>query len=686
MTKIYKTLNDIEQSQSYERLEPFKKKAIWGAFADDEKVLFAKLLLKQGEEQLLKGSHQVIENFETAAQVSCYSSDILFQQGLILASQKNNIRCLNLACEAFLKVIEKNPLNFEAWYRRAESLTYIAAFENEPSFFIEASENFARASSLLRDSQKLLDKKFYWQWGACFASLGTLSGEPFDFQQALEKYRTAYLLGCVDVSFLNDYGKSLIDLGLLLQSRAYFDQALELFGESIIQDVLYFDGWYNQAICLNYLCDFCTSDELIEQAELSFSTAADMNPNHAAVWLKWAELESYVGKTKKDPLRLRASLNKFKQSFELDPEEPSLLTSWADAELSLAIQEDSLELFYNAKEKIIKSLSLNSEDCEAWYLYGSCLNELGRYFSDKKFFNEAIEKFRYGLSLSQQSPFLWYGIALSNFFLGELLEKKDFFEQSARYYSKVIKYGGIATPQFWNDWGVALLRLGEISGDSSHILSAISKFEKALKQPIQNLEEENVDLEWVYNYGCAFDLLGDLTDEPDHFDKAAQILMQVLKFDPTYQQARYNLALVLTHLGEATHDVDSYLLAKEYFQDLLRLDPEDDIVHMDFGMSLVSFGLLVHDIYHPERSHSLYHEAEHHFLQAIALGNLQSYYQLAGLCSITGHFNQSMYFLERAKFLDVLPGIEDLLHDEWLEAVRQTPLFRRFINDLSNNF
>jgi tetratricopeptide (TPR) repeat protein len=219
---------------------------------------------------------------------------------------------------------------------------------------------------------------------------------------------------------------------------------------------------------------------------------------------------------------------------------------------------------------------------------------------------------------------------------------------------------------------------------ASYVEMAIEKFERALKQPLQNVEGDDLDLEWVYNYSCAYDLLGDLKEEPHHFEKAVQIFTQILQLDPHYTMARYNLALALSHLGDAMFDVEHYHKAIEQFQQLLDQDPEDDMIHLDFGMSLTNLGLLVHDVHHPERSQALYRQAEGHLMQAAALGNTQAYYQLAGLYSITEHYGQAMHYLERAQFCETLPGIEDLLHDEWLEGLRQTPSFRQFINQLSS--
>jgi tetratricopeptide (TPR) repeat protein len=685
MTPIRKTLIDIQDSQSFERLEPFKQASVWKSFAQEERVLLARLLVLQGAQQLAKGDHQVLESFEIASQISSNASEILYQQGSILSTYRDNIRCLTLACQTLAHALQQDPTICKGWYLRAQVLSDIGLFEGDASYFVEAHQNFERAHVLLDVSlETIAREEFYWKWGFCLASLGKVSGEPLDFLHSIEKYRLAYELGCQQAHFFNDFGHSFADLASLLEKPEYFTEALKLFNQAVRQDSNAFEGWYNQACCMQSLVECGHHEKLLEQAERSFVKAAEINPQSSQLWLKWGQLETTIGKVKHDQQKLEDSLAKFAKAHELEPGHPQILSSWAETELFLGAQDERLDLLQSARAKILNSLEVQPEDSDVWYLYGSCLNELGRYFNDEDYYNQAIEKFQYGLSLTRHHPLLWYGLALAHFALGELTDQQALFEKAVRYCSRVIECGGGGFAQFWNDWGVALMKLAETTQQSTHVEMAIEKFERALKQPIQNIESEDVDLEWVYNYGSAFDLLGDLTDEPGHFEKAVHILTQVLQLDPHYNQARYNLALALSHLGEAMFDVELYHKAIEHFQYLLDLDPEDEMIHLDFGMCLTNLALLVHDVHHPERSQALYRQAESHLMQAVALGNAQSYYQLAGLYSITGHYDHAMHYLERAQFFGTLPGIEDLLHDEWLEDLREIPAFRQFINELSS--
>lgn len=685
MTNIQKILREIEQSQAFDQLEPFKQPVVWKKLPSEERLLLARLLVLQGAQQLAQGSHRVIESFEMAAQIAFNSPTILLQQGMILSAYRDNMRCLSIANKLLSRALEADPRLIQAWLLKAQVLMDIGLFENEASYFQEANQSFEKAFSLIEIAQEPIDQgEYFWKWGSCIASLGKLSGEPLDFHQAIEKFHRAYGLGCSGMQFYLDFGHAYADLAALLEKPEYFTEALKLFNQAIKCDLTAFEGWYNQACCLQCLTEFTHHDQLFEQAERSFARAAEMNPEYSMVWLKWGQLETTIGKVKRDQQKLESSLEKFARANEIEPGHSQILNSWAETVLYLGSQEERLDLVHAARSKILVSLQIQPEDPHTWYLYGSCLNELGRYFNSEELYHLAIEKFQYGLSLSKQKPLLWYGLALANFALGEVTEEQSYFEKAVRYCSRVIECGGAGFAQFWNDWGVALLKLAELSEQTSHVEMAIDKFERALKQPVENIDSQEVDLEWVYNYGSAYDLLGELTEEPAHCEKAVQILSQVVQLDPEYAPARYNLALAFTHLGESLCDVEHYQKASEHFQHLLNQDPEDEMIHLDYGMSLTNLGLLVEDTNNPDPSQALFKLAETHLMHAASLGNAQAHYQLAGLFSLMGQLNQAMHSLERAQYFDALPGIEDLLHDEWLEALRQTPPFRQFIHELSS--
>lgn len=686
MTPIRKTLDEIFENQEFDRLEPFKPVTVWKDFSQDEKDLLAKLLVMQGAHQLSRGEDRVMENFDIANKVSSHSSEILFQQAKVLSSYHENIRCLNLASQILDRVIQQDPLLFKGWILRAQVSSDMGIYEDESSHFDDAHCYFEEAESLLNETNPCIRQEaFYWKWGRCLASLGEISGEPVDFFKSIEKYRKALEYGCQDVKFYNDFGTSLAYLSGLLEISDYSAEALIYFNHAVKNDPFGYEGWYNQACCLLYLTSFQSDPKIFEQSHFSFESAAEISPNCSQLWMKWGMLEFAFAKEEKDLKKLESCVAKFAKAHQLEPDHPQILSSWAESELFLGVQEERVDLIQSAYLKVQSSLEIDPEDAHSWYVYGSSLIELGRYFADKNYFEQAIEKLQYGLSISSKYSLLWYGMAQAHFDLADLKGQQGLYEKAVKYFEHYFKLEPEGFHQFWNDWGVALMKLGELTHQASYIEIAIDKFERALKHCSQNEEVQELNLECYFNYGCAFDLLGDFKDEPRYFEKAVHILNQVVQCDSNYHLARYHLAISLGHLGDAVYELEPYHKAIEHFEYLMHADPENDIVYLDYGMALTCLGLLVHDIHHPEKYLSFLHQAEVQFKQAAALGNTQAFYQIAGLFSILGDYDQAMHYLERAKFCGILPGIEDLLHDEWLEKLRNTLPFRKFINEISNH-
>jgi tetratricopeptide (TPR) repeat protein len=680
MNPLLKILIDIKENQSFEELEPFKSATLWSSLAQEERLLLAHLFVMQGAHQLTQGSHQVLESFEIASRVAADDSAILLEQAAILGHYRENGRCLHLAYGLLDRVLRQNPYLFKAWCMQAQVLTWMGLFEDEATYFSEANQSFENAQTLSNDKEEI-SAEFYWQWGFCLAALGVISGEPSDFHCANIKYDQAYALGCRHIDFLKDYGHNFIHLAHLLGQHDYFTKALQMFNQAICADPQSFDAWYHQACCIQSLGEFHREDKLLDQADSSFGVAVELNPTSATLWLKWGLLQISQGKLKYNTLKLEAGLEKLAKAHQLEPDHPEILVSWAETELFLGSQEERLDLLHSAEAKILSCLERQLENSDIWYLYGSCSYELGLYFDEDSYYLQAIEKFQYGLSLTKQNPLLWYGLALCHFALAELKEDKDAIEKSLIFYSRVVECGG-DFGHLWNDWGVALLKLGEMTQQVSLVELAIEKFERALKQPIREGEVVDIDLQWVYNYGCALDLLGDLTEESAYFEKAVDIFNQILELNSEFNQARFHLALALFHLGQSLSEVDYYQQAIQQFSHLLNQEAESDFIHLELGIVFIYFALLMKDNHHPEPSQELYRQAENHLIQAAALGNTLAYYQLAGLYSLTKCYDQAMHYLERAQFEGILPEVEELFHDEWLEGLRQMSLFQTFINEL----
>ena len=229
------------------------------------------------------------------------------------------------------------------------------------------------------------------------------------------------------------------------------------------------------------------------------------------------------------------------------------------------------------------------------------------------------------------------------------------------------------------------MKLGEITNDRTHIEQAAEKFELAISGRLDALDGDDVELEWLYNYGCSLDFLGDFNDEGIYYEKAIQVLSHVLKIDPEYHHARYNLALSLSHLGELNSDVNYFNHSVEVFQEVVQNEPEDEMAWNDYGLAFLHLAILTYDpTINSELCDQFFLQAETRFQKAISLGNQHAFYNLASLNALRNNPIEAIHYLEKGELANALPPIDDVIHDEWLDSLRDQPAYRLFISRLLN--
>ena len=210
------------------------------------------------------------------------------------------------------------------------------------------------------------------------------------------------------------------------------------------------------------------------------------------------------------------------------------------------------------------------------------------------------------------------------------------------------------------------------------VLHAIQQLEQALKL----LGKESAPSEWLYHLGCAYDLLGDQTVQIADYEKSIYYLTRALTAEPPHPYVRFNLAQALSHLGEVTGEPECYEKAFELFRAQGEKDPEDDVVFAEWGLALLSFAELMDDPSLPEKKETVFREAEDRLEWSRRNGNLHATYHLACLHSLQGNLDLSNLFLQKAEAFAVLPPAEELLEDEWLQALRPTPSFQALLERL----
>jgi tetratricopeptide (TPR) repeat protein len=311
-------------------------------------------------------------------------------------------------------------------------------------------------------------------------------------------------------------------------------------------------------------------------------------------------------------------------------------------------------------------------------IYGKIFYELGIYFQDESYFRQAEQKLLHAIALEDRIAYFGFYLSKVYYALAELHEDRRFSElaidraQRAAMLSKKL-------PIYWSHLAICYLQLAEFVEERHFVESAIKHLEYTLTL-VSKEEERELYLETLYYYGFALDFLGDFTLEAGSYQKAIQILSHVIEKEPAYYMARYTLASCMLHLGEVTGD--PYILqdALVHFHLLFAEDPEDVNQILDFALVYLNLADLSDEMLHEElRSHFL-EEAETKLSLALSLGEKSAYYYLACLYAMRKEVKKALYFIEQAEQRGILPSIDELLSDSWLEALHQTEGFSECIS------
>lgn len=688
---FHEKLKTILETNAFDQLTPYKQPGSWKGLTKDERELLSLLFIKQGDFQLKNGDSKVSESFNLAQKITPKNPRIYLQQAIIYAGQGDDDNYLLSAAEALEKATELDPAFMNAWHSWGNVLVRMGFLRNDPELFLQANEKFTIAGRFAKNSPSEYSKMFFWHWGSCLLLIAKHSGEACDFLATFQRFRAAAAAGCDLAAFYNDFGNLLVEIADLLLRQDLLFEAAHYYMLATEQEPMQYGPWINLACTYQALYAWEQSQEYFFKADECFVRAMQLDPDDGKGWFRWASLYANSGNILNQVDRIQLSLEKFAKADACEPKTPPIQLAWGEALMHVAAATENLQMLRDAEEKIAFASAGMPYSIKALLIYGNCLDELGHYFASEQYYWQAIKKFEEGLRLKNDDPSLLYGMALAYYSIGELSEKVSLLEKSIHYFNYIAQNYTALPPQFLNDWGIALMRYGEMTNNVTFIEAAAEKFDCAVGFRLEEyIRVEGVEVEWLYNFGCAMDFLGDFYGEAIYYERAVQLLSHVVYLEPNYAFARYNLALALFDLGDLVDDAECFYKAIDLFQELIQKDDEDEFVWNDYGEVLLHLAVLMQDPIHPTESLKYFEQAENTFLQAITLGNVRSFYNLACVYALTDNPSAAIHYLERAEQCNAILSAEDVIHDEWLDNLRNHPSYRllisRLLNKKENNF
>lgn len=642
--------------------------------------LLSGALLKKGEFCLLHGDISGLRFFDMAIKLDPANPELFYQQGLALfeyGSEEGKEEELTLASKRFKRATALNPECFEAWHAWGNTLYLLGVRKSEPSYFQNALKKYEKALALIKNTPQDTLADLYWDLGDLWMKLAEISEEATELNRALKAYEKATTYqDDFSAEFWLNFGDVYLCLGQKTNDLRLHVKAINCYKNGISISISSHTGWMKLADTLKEIYSYTHDEDHFTQASECYSAAAQLTPHDASLWTKWAELLLDSGQHFRDIQKLRSCIEKCHRGHQCNPKAHYLIGIWSQALAYLGLLTEKLELLHEAQNKIEELPEEAHEDPDIAYCYGMCFMATATYFNDCDFYYQAIEKFQEGLSINRLHHRLWFGIGAAHVSAALLDQDEKNYERACRFFERALNLKVNSTYHF--NYGFCLLKYAEMTQDQSTIELAVFHFEKAIGMQ-KNVSYQHP--EWLFHYATALDYMGEFLENDASYAKAIDILNHIVMLNPEFPQIHAQLALTYSHYAELVSEPEIYGRAFHHFRIAHQRDKENDQVILDWAMTLVNLAELLENSVESDQH---YREAEYKMIQAAKLGNSHAYFSLACLYSLLGDYERSLYFLEKAHHFESLPGLDELLDDEWLEGVRETEGFHHFIEKIES--
>ncbi|NGX30679.1 MAG: hypothetical protein K940chlam8_00028 [Chlamydiae bacterium] len=449
------------------------------------------------------------------------------------------------------------------------------------------------------------------------------------------------------------------DKDLLHLAIKYLKQGKQLDPNSLEIDFYLFVGYQN-------LYKLNLEDHTFTIANQTLKNIENSPLFSALMYEKWADLLHFAAEVKNDEECLKQAIEKYRLGLQLDPPNISLLESFCIAHCKLAIIKEDVT-FLNEPLKAL-------QDQDLPLAQGYILLAKGLYFKELSFLNAAKEHFQKALEHDSKRYEIWQAMGLLHFGLSVFLEPVIYFEKAIYCFEKALSFNDYYI-QVKMDLAILYFYLAKATKNVAILRKAIKIFEQ---ESLHKEHNNHLNPNWLYSYGCALCLYGDLSQDETHYLRAILTLAQIVELHPHMNHARFQLGLACAFFGETTQSAHYLKRALYYFNEVIDRDHEDDRAYIEAAICMLNLAEVQPSI----AKVAFLASAEDYLKRALFLGNEQSYYYLACIYSLFGRIGQSIEFLKKSKLNGTLPEMTELYEDEWLENVRKSSDFEKFVGEV----
>lgn len=633
------------------------------------------VLFRKGEMKLLEGDPSGLQFFELASANDPQNSELFFSMGLAafhFGSAPGKEKYLLPAIKFLNRV------------KRADSLHPLGCAyfllgrrRNEGHYIQKAKEIFAEAI----EKQDLLAKDvrvdLHWDNALVWVELAKLSGEALDNHMALQSFENAAQTEeKLPAEFWQAYGNATIQLGEQVNDFSLYQKGIEHLKHAVSCELSSFSCWFDLGKAFAKIFYLTLDEEHFVQASESFNTAAELNPGDLEIWLATCHLLLIAGKHLQNRKMLTSGLDKCKRASRFHNRNIALNIIKSRLLIAIGTAREEIKWIYDG-QNILSSIENKCENEPDFYLAaGEAFEALGIYYDDLDYHFQGIEKFQKGLAFRSTHFHLWYAMGRCYLHCFDYAGEREDLQLALRFFKRALNLKASSLHHY--SLAIALMKKAELEEKKEPLEVSLDHFEKAFalhQNALYNLPS------WHFAYAKALDMLGDYEDNEELYVEAIDILSQILLADPTFPHIHYRLAIVYSHLGELLEEPGIFTRALHHYRlEQKRSDDEEQLL-LDWGVTLISLGSCLED---PREANKTFQMARQKLHEAARHGLATAFFQLACLEVQEENFANALHYLHQAEKQDALPSYQEIMHDEWLEPIRDDPSFKAFMEKIGN--
>ena len=278
-----------------------------------------------------------------------------------------------------------------------------------------------------------------------------------------------------------------------------------------------------------------------------------------------------LGQTELAKNNLEKGLTLFSEASAIKPEDPKLYFEQGLSLVDFGTEEGKEKTLLAANKKIKQATTLFPEYFEAWHLWGLSLSFLGKTYEETHYFFEAEKKLLKAVELSNKADAeqlfdLYFELGSVKTALAKRSGEACDWQTAIDAFDKASTVKNIKDIAFWNQFGLASLKLAALLCDVKLCVKSIHCFKCAITQESNSYES------WK-NLSKSMEFLYERTHDEDHFVQANECFNTAIQLAPLDAPFWLEWAQFLAKSGKVTEDTRRLRLAIEKCTKAYEIDP-----------------------------------------------------------------------------------------------------------------